>query len=200
MHATQQKHTGPETASRNSLRPLFGTAAVGLLQGRTTTTVSAGQRHASSFATVESGDAKERALFNATASAKVWTSQVAMHLDRGARDRFFRQIDALHDADEWVGDESPISLESYKTFIRSVVYHKVNSKPGLSLMPNGNVLASWKQGSDKLTIEFVPGNITRWMIHGFVDGQLERAAGITQLERLRAVLQPYNAERWFDGR
>lgn len=200
MHAIHQKRTDSEIASRNSFGPLLGTAGVGSLHSGTTTTVYTGQRHASSFATVEGGDVKERALFNATASAKVWTSQVAMHLDRSARDRFFRQIDALHDADEWIGDESPISLESYKTFIRSVVYHKVNSKPGLSLMPNGNVLASWKQGSDKLTIEFIPGNITRWMIHGFVDGQLERAAGITQLERLRAVLQPYNAERWFDGR
>src|ERR1700730_14825270 len=40
-------------------------------------------------------------LFDALAGAKVLTAQVAMHLDRQWRDKLFRQLDSLHDPDEW---------------------------------------------------------------------------------------------------
>jgi len=139
-------------------------------------------------------------LFEAIADAKVWTSRVAMHLSRDTRDRLFHQLDMLHELDEWAEGDAAVSLDSFKSFVRAILYHAVNSKPALALMPNGNILALWADGRDKLTVEFLPGNRTRWMVQNVTASGPERTTSTTPLERLRDVLQPYNAERWFDGR
>lgn len=138
-------------------------------------------------------------LFAATALAKIWTSRLAMHLDKATRDRLFRQLDILHDADEWVDDGSPVNLESYKSCVRAIIYHHINSRPSMALMPSGNVLALWKDGADKLSVEFLPGDKTRWMVQSTSAAGVERAAGTTPLERLKDVLQPYGADRWFSA-
>lgn len=138
-------------------------------------------------------------LFEATAQAKIWTSRIAMHLDRTIRDRLFRQLDVLHNADEWVTGENPLNLESYKTFARAIIFHNIDSKPGLALMPSGNVIAIWQVNSDKLSVEFLPDNKTRWMIQYTTAAGRERTSATTPLERLREVLFPYCADRWFNG-
>jgi hypothetical protein len=139
-------------------------------------------------------------LFSALAEAKVWTSRVSMHLGRETRDRIFRQLDLIHDPEEWFEGDKPVALSSYKTFIRAIVFHDINCRPALSVMPNGNVLALWQDGADKLTIEFLPENRTRWLVQSESENGPERASGSTPLERLRQVLAPYGATRWFDGR
>lgn len=138
-------------------------------------------------------------LFSATAEAKIWTSRVAMHLDRPVRDRLFRQLDILHDADEWVSEDAPVNLESYKTCVRAILFHHINSRPSLALMPSGHVLALWQDGTDKLSVEFLPGNKTRWIVQSRSEAGVERAAGTAPLERLRHVIQPYCADRWFNA-
>jgi hypothetical protein len=138
-------------------------------------------------------------LFDATAAAKVWTSKVAMHLDRTARDRFFKQLDRLHDEDEWVGEDSPVNLESYKSLIRTFVSIGIKRGPSLALMPSGNLLAVWQSGTDRLSVEFLPGDRARWVLtiaHGPV---VERAAGETSITRIQAVLAPYDPRRWLIG-
>jgi hypothetical protein len=141
----------------------------------------------------------EERLFRATADAKVWTSRVAMHLDRESRDRFFRQIDSLHDPDEWSGEDSPVNIESYKGFIRAILFLKIDAKPALSLMPNGNLLASWYDDKGKISIEFMPGGRIRWFAKSVTGGETERATGTASLTRMRDVLLPYDGDRWFDA-
>ena len=148
--------------------------------------------------TARAGDLASR-LFSATADAKIWTSQVAMHLDVATRDRIFRQVDALHELDEWDDLDRTLNLEAYKSFIRAIVYHKVNSRPSLALMPDGNILALWRDGEEKLSIEFRPGNEARWAVQHRAYEGLERASGLCPLERLRILLRPYEADRWFNG-
>ena len=137
-------------------------------------------------------------LFVALAEAKIWTSKVAMRLDRVARDRLFRQMDVLHDVDEWDGDK-PVALRSYQSLVRGILHHKINSRPALSLMPNGNILALWRDGDNKLTVEFLPDNRARWFVEFHTLDGSERATGSAPLERLRQVIEPYDAARWFDG-
>lgn len=139
-------------------------------------------------------------LFSALADAKVWTSCVSMYLSRETRDRIFRQLDVLHDVEEWYEGDSPVNLASYKTLIRAIVFHKVDCRPAISIMPNGNVLALWQDGPDKLTVEFQPQNRARWLVQSHTENGPERATGSTALERLRQVLEPYGAARWFNGR
>ncbi|MFN3475812.1 MAG: hypothetical protein ACK4ZW_17375 [Blastomonas sp.] len=144
-------------------------------------------------------DQIESKLFNATANAKIWTSKVAMYLKRETRDRIFRQLDSLHDLNEWIAGDEPLNLESYKSCIRAIIFHKINSKPGFALMPSGNILALWQDDIDKLSIEFLTNNKTRWMIQHSTLRGTERAAGEASVERLREILAPYGADRWFSA-
>ena len=50
----------------------------------------------------------EDRLFDATANVKILTSQVAMHLDPEWRERLFKQLDSLHDPEEWEAEDKPI--------------------------------------------------------------------------------------------
>lgn len=136
-------------------------------------------------------------LFEATSSAKIWTSYVAMHLDRETRDRFFRQLDRLHDIDEWVEDGRPLDISSYKTFVGSILSLKLDDRPGLALMANGNLLGTWRRCQSKLSIEFRANDNVRWVIAEPGDGRIDRIAGDTGLTRLREELMLHGAEKWF---
>lgn len=135
-------------------------------------------------------------VFNALSSAKIWTSRVAMHMDRNTRDRFFRQLDLLHDADEWFGDEQPLALNSYRSFIRFMLADGKNSKPSLALSPAGSLVAIWLSERDRLTIEFGAGDWAEWVVSLPLEERVERAAGSTSIARLSSVLAPYNPDRW----
>jgi hypothetical protein len=136
-------------------------------------------------------------VFKALADAKIWTSSVVMHMDRASRDRYFRQLDFLHDCDEWVGDEQPIVIESYKSFIRFMLTINGNSKPSLALAPKGYLLAVWETNGDRLTVEFVSDDKVEWIVSRHINGRVERAAGTTSRDRLEANLAPYNPNGWF---
>lgn len=136
-------------------------------------------------------------LFEATAAAKVWTSHVAMRLDRSSRDRFFRQIDRLHDIEEWTDDGEPLSLASYKTFVRSILLLKLDEKPALALMPSGNLLGIWTRGDSQLSVEFQANDSARWVLSEPGRGRINRIAGDTDLDRLKVELTIRGSDIWF---
>ncbi len=138
-------------------------------------------------------------LFDATAGAKIWASSVAMKLDRGTRDRLFRQLDNLHSLDEWFDGDAPVALDSFKSFVRAIILRVIGGKPGLSLTPDGNLIALWSVEGAKLVIEFQPSNLARYLWSQTVDGELERAAGTTKIDRLSTVLAPLQEKSWFIG-
>lgn len=144
-------------------------------------------------------------VFAALATAKIWTSKVAMHLDLEARDRFFRQLDLLHDCDEWFGNDQPVALESYKSFIRFMLVDGRCSVPSLALAANGHLLAVWENRGDdpteapgdRLTVEFMVNGDVQWVVSRKEGERIERAAGVTSVERLRSNIAPYHPEGWF---
>lgn len=138
-------------------------------------------------------------LFNATAKAKQWTSQVAMRLNHQARLRFFRQLDRLHNEDEWFEGDRPVDLESYKTFVRAYASRIVGGKPALALAQDGRIIAIWQDNGGKLTIEFFSQDKVRYLVSQIVDGERERFAGDTSIGRLSQVLSPFESARWFNG-
>lgn len=141
----------------------------------------------------------EERLFDATALAKQWTSKVAMRLDNASRARFFRQLDRLHDADEWQEGDRPVALESYKTFVRAYVSHVVGGKPALALTPQGLLLAIWHTANSKLSIEFHSNDHIRYVVSQVVDGNRERFAGDLHVTRLPVALAVFDTKQWFDG-
>lgn len=139
----------------------------------------------------------EERVFKALADAKIWTSRVAMHLDASARNRYFRQLDLLHDCDEWAGNDLPLALESYKSFIRFMLMIGGEAKPSLALTGSGNLLAIWQNEAGRLSVEFLPANSVEWVITKGEGDLIEQAAGRTSLTRLLANLAPYHPTQWF---
>jgi hypothetical protein len=133
-------------------------------------------------------------VFHALAEAKIWTSRVAMRLDLVARDRYFRQLDLLHDCEEWFGDDHPLRLESYKSFVRFMITEGRESKPSLAMNPNGHLLAVWEAFGNRLTIEFNENDRLQWIVSCAYG---DRTAGITSLALIKSRLAPYNPEAWF---
>lgn len=136
-------------------------------------------------------------LYDATSEVKILTSQVSMYLTREWRDRVFKQLDSLHDINEWDSDTSPIQKGSYKTFLRLVIALKPNKHPGLGLSDKGFLLAAWMVGQDRLTTEFLPNDNIRWTLSTLVDDEMDRAAGVTKVSRLLGNLLPYQPNKWF---
>lgn len=136
-------------------------------------------------------------LFDALASAKILTAQVAMHLDRAWRDKLFRQIDALLDPEEWETDDEPLQQSSFSTFLKAILSIRPVRRPGLGLSPSGHLIAAWTTGRDRLTIEFLPDDHVRWVLTLYYDDEPDRFAGQTPVARLMEGLRPHNPERWF---
>lgn len=134
-------------------------------------------------------------LFQALANAKIWTSQVAMRLDRASRDRYFKQLDRLHDLEEWFEGDRPVDLESYKGFIRFMLIVRGNSKPAMALTSSGRLVAVWLSGGRKLVVEFIDSDRLQWLVSC---GDDDRTAGKANLTNIVERLQPYNPEAWFE--
>lgn len=135
-------------------------------------------------------------VFQALIDAKIWTANVAMHFSVSDRNRYFRQLDLLHDCDEWLDGQSPVLLESYKGFIRFMLLVKGNSKPSLALTPKGHMLATWQSSRDRLSIIFLSGLTAEWVISQNYAGTVERGAGTGTLDRVIDHIAPFEPSKW----
>jgi hypothetical protein len=142
-------------------------------------------------------DALEQQIFDALARAKIHTSVVAMHLDPGLKERLFRKLNALHEVDEWQDGDKPILFASFEAFIRMIIDLKPSVAPSLGLSQEGHVIAVWLSGRDRLTIEFMEKRAVRMVFSIDRDGSAERAAVEAHVDRISAILAPFDASRWF---
>jgi hypothetical protein len=143
-------------------------------------------------------DLPER-VFEALAAAKILTSQVAMHLEGAWRDRLFQQLDSLHDTSEWEEGDEPIQQASFATFLKAILSVRPACRPGLGLSNDGNLVAAWTTGRDRLTIEFLPNDRVRWVLARYVEDEPDRFAGQTPVTRLAEGLAPHRPEHWFSN-
>jgi len=139
----------------------------------------------------------EELLFDACAKVKIATSQVSMHIRGDWREKLFRQLDLIHDIDDWDSEDNPIDEGSFKNFLRWYLYEKPNRSPGIGLSSSGNVVIAWMKAKDRLTIEFEPSGFVSWTVTKFFNGDAERGAGRTSLKRLSTILRPYEPEHFF---
>lgn len=140
----------------------------------------------------------DRRIYDTLASFKIFTSQIAMHLDDAWRARLFRQLDSLLDTAEWDERDLPPTLASFGTFLRFILVAKPQDPPGLGATSDGRVVATWTRGSDRLTLDFFPADQARWSVSVGIDGETERAAGFVPIGRVMATLEPYGPARWFN--
>ena len=136
-------------------------------------------------------------LDNALAACKMKTSTVAMHLDAVSRTRLFKQLDSLLNVESWDADDVAPSEQSFTTLLRMILFLG-GRRPGLGATSTGNFIATWTEGTDRLTIECKPADHVRWVLVHDLDGERESAAGETTVPRLIEVLMPYDLSwRWF---
>jgi hypothetical protein len=136
-------------------------------------------------------------LFESRAAGKIATAQIAMHLDRDWRDGFFRQLDSLLDADEWEPDDEPVTQLSYKTFLRTIVHLGATRRPGIGASEDGQLIASWRNGDDRLVIISGQNDRVRWSVRRNIDGELEVATGVTTAARLPRILESFDCEKLY---
>lgn len=163
-------------------------AAVHASPGRTFVAHAATQPRAISLA---------EQLHDALAIYKIKTNNFAMHFGRDWQQRFFAQIDAIMDADEWgVGDQI-ITEPAFTTLLRVLLILRGKRRPGLGVGPNGSIVAAWTNGPNRLTLECRSNDEVRWIISQIIDGKPDTAAGQTTLSHLFQRLAPFNPEQWF---
>lgn len=146
----------------------------------------------------EEEDLPERA-FEALAAAKILVSQVAMHLERARRDKLFHHLDVLHDTSEWEEGDRPVAPSSFATFLKVILGLRPRVWPGLGLSHNGNVIAAWTVGRDRLTIEFLPHDYVRWVLTLHVGDDVQRFAGQVPVGALAESLAAYKPGRWLSN-
>lgn len=136
-------------------------------------------------------------LYNSRAQFKIAAATYAMHLERNWRDVLFKQIDQLLDEEEWDARDKPITRGSSLTFFRLLLFLRPDRRPSLGATDDGNLVAAWVAGKNRLTLVCKPGDHIRWVLSTVSDDVPETAAGSTTTSRIPDVLAPYNKEQWF---
>lgn len=141
----------------------------------------------------------EEQLYDARVAFKIATNMVAMHFDRGWQQRFFMQLDAVLDPEEWDREDMLITEPAFRTFLRVLLMLRGKRRPGLGVGPDGSIIAAWTAGPNRLTLECHPTDTVRWIVTQIIDGEPDTAAGQTKLAHLFERLASFNPEQWFDN-
>lgn len=141
----------------------------------------------------------EQQLWDNRAKLKEITAQYAICLiEPKLRNKFFAQIDWLLNSEHWDEDDRLADTEAFKTLVKFILNAKPINAPYLGLSDNGNILASWINNDNKISLECMPNNNVKWFISCVFSGKKERVGGeAPSLERLLAVIRPFQNAGWF---
>lgn len=142
----------------------------------------------------------QEVLFDACADVKVMTSQVSMYLKDEMRQKLFNQIDLIHEPEDWDVDDSPVNKPSFNSFLRWFLLVSPERGPGLGLTYAGNIIAAWVENKNRLILEFLPKDKSKWSVTKYIDGEVERSSGEANILRLPEVLSPYEVDNFFNKR
>ncbi|MBU1211274.1 MAG: hypothetical protein KJ587_08385 [Alphaproteobacteria bacterium] len=146
----------------------------------------------------ESDLSLEERLFDVRAACKIEARKFSMLFEPDWHKKLFRQLDLLMDPEEWDSEDSPVSKNSFITFIRMSMILRNARRPGIGIANDGHILATWSiRRNDRLTVECLPQDRVRWIVSVPLKEETESAAGVTSLHRLLANLEPYKPEHWF---
>lgn len=142
----------------------------------------------------------ENQLGTKLAAIKQVLMPVSMYLDQSWRKQLIKNLERFHDAEDWEDDQQFPSERSFATFLRTIIYLHPTKRPGIGLSAQGNFLASWRRGTDRIVIEFLPNDELKWVLSQTVEGERESGAGKNQIHRLPDLIAGYEPDRFFhDG-
>jgi hypothetical protein len=134
------------------------------------------------------------------AAMKQTLTAVSMYFDPLWRSELIERLDRIHDAGDWEGDDRELPSErSFATFLRTIIYLHPTKRPGIGLSAQGHFLASWRRGTDRIVIEFLPNDELKWVLSQTIDGDRESGAGINQIHRLPDLIAGYEPDRFFNN-
>jgi hypothetical protein len=143
--------------------------------------------------------ALDEQLYDARATFKILTNSVAMHFDQQWHRRFFAQLDAVMDVEEWDRDDKIITEPAFRTLLRVLLMLRGKRRPGLAVGPAGSIIATWTAGANRLTLECHPADAVRWIVTQIIDGETDTGAGQTTLVHLFERLASFNPDQWFEN-
>lgn len=127
-------------------------------------------------------------------------SKVSMHLGEEFSIGLNDKLVSLLDVEKWEEDDVLPSVASFKTFYRALVVLQTQKRPGMGVSVDGSMVAAWTSGMNRLTIEFKENDSVQWVLSRTdSNNRKEKAAGISTVSRLPAVLAPYSTEIWFEN-
>lgn len=103
---------------------------------------------------VPRADSIEEKTFDARVQLKVETANVAMHLSSQLRAKLFKEFDYLLDVEGWDEEDKLPSVESYRRFLKWIIYAKDTSWTSLGIDDLGNMLVAWVGEGRMMTANF----------------------------------------------
>lgn len=117
-------------------------------------------------------------------------------------ERLARRLEELVDiAREEAPDQSEMSSNSLRAFMRLLRDHPDLSEPGVVLTPSGNILAEWRAAPNKLcAAEFVSDARVNYVVFAPNTRDPHETSRITgvglPVESLLSAIQPHGADAW----
>lgn len=124
-------------------------------------------------------------------------ASVGQYIDNVWRISIIARIRELLDPEDWDNDAILPSIDSFKTFLRMAVYVNPSRRPGLAIAPNGNFVAIWANGSDRMFVETRPKDRMRWVLSKQSKAEPDIASGEAGIHRILDVTQPYGPDDFF---
>lgn len=101
-------------------------------------------------------------LFDSLVQLKVAVSQYAMHLPADERHRIFERLDSVINLDDWHEEDKLPRLESFRDFLKWMIYAKHFQWSSIGVSDEGNILVVWITPDVTLTANFAGQNKVAW--------------------------------------
>jgi len=143
-------------------------------------------------------DTLDERLFDARANVKILLSKVSMHYSDVFREKLYRQIDLIHDPDDWEDEEVPVMLDSFKTFLRWFYLTNPSTLPNFGLTDSGNFIATWVENTrNTLIMEYLASDRVKWYLAIDYEDNKDLTSGTTNIERSSIFLKSLNVDKLF---
>jgi hypothetical protein len=131
----------------------------------------------------------ENKLFKHLADLKVMVAQVAMHFSQDERGNIFAALDRLLSVEHWEDDSVQIDLESFRTFLRFLIFSHPIKFPNMGVSPRGGVLAGWHSERKSVHSEFLPQDFCTALMKLEAARGPETLAWRGSVARLKLIIQ-----------
>jgi hypothetical protein len=119
-------------------------------------------------------------------------------IDQLVKSQLFKQIDWLLDVDSWEEGDILADADSFKTLMKFILNTNPVQAPYLGLANNGNILATFANDGNDLTLECYRNDRIKWFVSCVFSGEIERTYGDkASIERLQELLKPFENAGWF---